>query len=655
MSRILCNFDVASLYPSEVRIFGYSSRNQKDKNKYIETLDMRLDAKYKRTPQEVLDRLGVTHKDLNKGLKLPINAYTGALRATFNALYDPLQGFSICTTGQLLILQLIHDLQKISTLEMVSANTDAVMFTIEEEYKPLAIEVLDAWQKHTKLELEEDKIVKIIMRDVNNYCEIVQTGDDDYEVHYKGGEFKGIHNFTWDKERKMFEYSFVDDIEANSLTIISEALLKNLLFNIPIEDTINNCDDIFRFQMITHLGHTYEKMVQESANGDIELQRNNRVYAGKKPSGTIIKVKYNGRRDSLANCPPNPIIDNANQCTIDDINKGWYIKYAKQKLNDFKGVRRLEDYKKEELLEKATSLGLEVDKKIKKADLIKLIEDEIESREINGESPINPWETEENEEMKKDNVTIKDLSNMNIYQRIIEIKKDIMKTDFIMDCNMPGNLGGREYASIGQYYKTINDLSIRYRLLFTWEAMDIENCERDLFKPQGKPPHHVWSVCCRAEFINIDCPNEKVSYYTYANGSDICDKGISGASSLAFRNWFDKNFTPKYLVLDEFGGTENEVSETTEQTNAPKIPTYIPPEKKVELTQTVVTEKQIENNENEDVKKVVTKIMEVRKLTGNQEWGASTLQKIYMNEITSEDLVSIELKVDNKLDSLKGE
>ena len=53
MARILCNFDVASLYPTLVRIFGYSSRNQKDKNKYIETLDMRLDAKYKRTAQEI--------------------------------------------------------------------------------------------------------------------------------------------------------------------------------------------------------------------------------------------------------------------------------------------------------------------------------------------------------------------------------------------------------------------------------------------------------------------------------------------------------------------------------------------------------------------------------------------------------------------------
>lgn len=37
---------------------------------------MRLDAKYKRTTQEILDSLAVTHDDLNKGLKLPINAYT---------------------------------------------------------------------------------------------------------------------------------------------------------------------------------------------------------------------------------------------------------------------------------------------------------------------------------------------------------------------------------------------------------------------------------------------------------------------------------------------------------------------------------------------------------------------------------------------------
>lgn len=120
---LLINDDVTSYYPNTVRLYGYSSRNQKDKEAYVKVLETRMKAKHEKLSQELLDSIGVTNKDLNKGLKLPINAYTGALRAKFNALFDNLQGFSICTTCQLLIIQLIHDLQKIPTLEMVEANT----------------------------------------------------------------------------------------------------------------------------------------------------------------------------------------------------------------------------------------------------------------------------------------------------------------------------------------------------------------------------------------------------------------------------------------------------------------------------------------------------------------------------------------------------
>lgn len=120
---LLINNDVTSYYPNTVRLYGYSSRNQKDKEAYVKVLETRMKAKHEKLSQEFLDSIGVTNKDLNKGLKLPINAYTGALRAKFNALFDNLQGFSICTTCQLLIIQLIHDLQKIPTLEMVEANT----------------------------------------------------------------------------------------------------------------------------------------------------------------------------------------------------------------------------------------------------------------------------------------------------------------------------------------------------------------------------------------------------------------------------------------------------------------------------------------------------------------------------------------------------
>lgn len=120
---LLINDDVTSYYPNSVRLYGYSSRNQKDKEAYVKVLETRMNAKHGKLPQDFLDSIGVTNEDLNIGLKLPINAYTGGLRAKFNPLFDNLQGFSICMTCQLLLLQLIHDLQKIPTLEVVEANT----------------------------------------------------------------------------------------------------------------------------------------------------------------------------------------------------------------------------------------------------------------------------------------------------------------------------------------------------------------------------------------------------------------------------------------------------------------------------------------------------------------------------------------------------
>ena len=603
-----------------------------------------MDAKYNRVSEDMLLELDVTNDDLKGGLKLPINAYSGALRATFNALYDPVQGFSICTTGQLLILQLIHDLQKIPTLEMVSANTDAVMFTIEEEHKQEAVDVLHEWEKLTQLELEEDKIVKIIMRDVNNYCEIVQVGDNDYKVNYKGGEFKGKHKFKWNKEKKTFEYSFDDEIEANSLTIISEALLKNLLFNIPIEKTILECDDIFRFQMITHLGSTYEKMVQESENGDILLQRNNRVYAGKKTSGMLIKVKYDGRRDSLAQCPSNPIVDNANECTIVDIDKSWYIRLARQKLNDFKGVKRLTEYKKEELLEKAIGLGLEVDKKMKKADIVKMLVDYEDTL---------PVETLYPERIEVSKMEDKDVVTLNIYEKLNKIKAEIKEIDFVMDSVMPTNLGGREYPSVGQYYRAINDACMRHNVFFEWEVLKVSECQRELFKPTGKMPQHVWDVWCMAVFTNIDNPEEIVRTRSVASGSDMCDKGISGGSALAFRNWFDKNFTPKYLTDDNFDSGDTNPTEEV-KTSEPKIPTYIPPEKKEEIKKEVIATEQHEESDKDDVKEVIDNIMKVRELINNPEWGAVTLESLMNGNLQTADILAIKLKVDAKLESVEG-
>ena len=481
-----------------------------------------------------------------------------------------------------------------------------------------------------------------------------------YEINYKGGELtRGEHEFKWNKEKKIFEYSYKPSLKSNSMSIVSEALLKRLLFDIPVEETINKCDDIFRFQIISHLGSTYEKCVQESENGDIELQKNNRIYAGLKPSGTIIKVKPDGRRDSLANCPTNPIVDNANQCTINDINKQWYIDFANQKVNDFLGIKRLEDYKKDELLELAKKeFNIEFDKKLKKADIIEKIKN-IKRNEVDKMATKQELEeklikaTEQNEKLVsrlKESESMQYEDNDMSYEsmllhKINNFRQEIRNKEFIFDKELPNNLGGGEYYSIDQFYNAIQDTCLKVGLDFTFETTDLLQFDKELTKPSGKLPIHVATVKTVATFTDIDTGYNK-HYITIAQGSDTIDKAVASASSMAFRNWFYKNFTPKNM-------NEEDVTETpSEKSTEPKVPVYVPETKKEEIKKEVVKQEQHEESDDEDIKAICENIMKVRDKIGDDNWGASTLQKIMSGVCTSVDLMEIDLKVKNKMEKV---
>lgn len=587
----------------------------------------------------------------------------------------------------MLLLQLIHDSKKIPTLELCSCNTDAIMYTIDEEYKEQIHKVLHDWEKLTGLELEEDKIIKIVMRDVNNYVSINQIGDNSYEIHYKGGELtRGEHEFKWNKEKNIFEYSYKPSLKSNSMSIVSEALLKKLLFDIPIEETVNKCDNIFRFQIISHLGSTYEKCVQESEDGDIELQRNNRIYAGNVPRGTIIKVKPDGRRDSLANCPTNPIVDNGNKCTIEDINKQWYIDFATEKYIKFIGGRLLEEYKKDELLELANNeYNLNIDKKTKKSELIKIIkeykktltnkvqydninsvkEDEIIMTKQELEDKLKEKEDSElelaqrlqqamvqNEKLvnkiksveKGDNNMV-DNNMAKLSGKINEFRKNIRSRQFIFDKELPSNLGGGEYYSIGQLYDAVQEESLKVGLDFAFDVVDVISFDKECIKPSGRLPLHLATVKTVASFTDIDTGANK-SYVSIAQGSDTMDKAVSGATTAAFRSWFYKNFTPKN------GDDETIIPDETIKSETPKVPVFVPEQKKEEIKKEVVKQEQHEESDDEDVKNICENIMKVREKLNDDDWGTKTLDKIMSGKCTSVDLMEIDLKVKNKMEKV---
>ena len=189
-------------------------------------------------------------------------------------------------------------------------------------------EIIKEWEERTGLEMEQDDVAEIYQKDVNNYIMLDMKGN----IKTKGSYVK---NYSVKKGKEKFG-NFV----SNSMTIIDEAIVKHLLFKASVEDTILNCNDPMRFQITTKKGPTY-KRVEWEINGEYVTTNNvNRVFASNDDKyGKLMKVKQNGRRDTIASLPDHCFVYNKSIDTFDInlIDKYWYIREAKKRINDFIG------------------------------------------------------------------------------------------------------------------------------------------------------------------------------------------------------------------------------------------------------------------------------------------------------------------------------
>ena len=255
-----------------------------------------------------------------------MNTTYGALLNQYNDLYDPLMGRSVCITGQLFLMELAQHLYRdIPGLKIVQLNTDGIMVECNVSDLDRLNEICDEWQARTGFELEEDAVVKIAQKDVNNYVEVQPGG----KAKAKGGYLvKGI--------------STVGAFNINNSGCIVATALKEFFVNgTPVEETINGCDDIFQFQLIAKAGAKYREAYHLVDGEKVPVQKVNRVYATKDERyGKLFKVK--AETDATAKIemlPEHCIIDNDNHLTIDAVDKTFYIKMAKKRISDFLGVK----------------------------------------------------------------------------------------------------------------------------------------------------------------------------------------------------------------------------------------------------------------------------------------------------------------------------
>jgi hypothetical protein len=231
-------------------------------------------------------------------LKITANAIFGLMNFENYWLYDPKAALSVTINGQLYLLMLIEALEE-NGFEVISANTDGVTTIVPKLRRDEYDKICRSWSSNTHFNLSFCKYIRYIRRDINNYSALQTDG----EVKAKGIFF----------EKQLLEKGY-------NTSIIPKALNNYFLYYIPIDKTINECNDIFDFCKSEKSGSQFQMELHYIKGTDKKiniLQKTNRYFIAKK-GGTLLKRKG----DALHN-----------------VQLGWQI-YI---LNDYK-EDKLQDY-----------------------------------------------------------------------------------------------------------------------------------------------------------------------------------------------------------------------------------------------------------------------------------------------------------------------
>lgn len=297
------NMDVASLYPSLMIRYNLHSRSC-NPSKFNEIVQTRLKYKHEKNP-------------LQAPLKIVINGTYGAMKDINNPLYDPRQANNVCVYGQLLLLDLMEHLEAgVPDIKIIQSNTDGVLVKMANynDYD-LIDDICYEWEQRTGLQLEFDEYCKVFQKDVNNY--VIVDADGHYKS--KGAYVKKLSNLDYD------------------LPIVNKAVVDYIVSNIPVEQTIMNCDDLKEFQQVKKISSKY-KYIEHGAC--ILKEKCIRCFASKDEHDEGLKKVHfqTGRVAKLEGTPEHAFLWNESvegvKC-LEKLNKQWYINTAIKRLRDF--------------------------------------------------------------------------------------------------------------------------------------------------------------------------------------------------------------------------------------------------------------------------------------------------------------------------------
>lgn len=341
----ILHVDVNNYYPSMLIAWGLVTRAATNDN-YTLVYKTRKSMKAK---QIAAAKSGNKAEAKNwKKAQLPykkmLNALSGGMKDETNPAYDPRNNNCMCINGQLMLLDLIEHLEVIPGFELIQSNTDGLIIWIPDTDE--AFEMVDdicwEWEQRCSTDLceillELDNISEIYQKDVNNYLWVGADGS----VERIGAYVK--------------ELSATD----NDLPILNKALVEYMVHKTPVEQTINQCDDLIMFQKIVKLSDKYDWVEHEHCTPVISqtgkrviktmyeypekvryTYKSYRVFASNsQDDGRLLKRKrVKPKGEKFGNTPDHCFICNDDVCgvkTPKNLDRSWYIDLAKKRLKQF--------------------------------------------------------------------------------------------------------------------------------------------------------------------------------------------------------------------------------------------------------------------------------------------------------------------------------
>ena len=330
--------DVTAYYPSLQKQFkiGYRVMDHPENFEFIH--DSNIEFKRK------------GDKKARQPFKIMDNAISGQMKQPQSTLYDPMSNNTICVNGQLLLLDLVEHLEPY--IKLVNNNTDGIIVELidyERDFDKID-DVVWEWEQRTGMKMDFETFHgEIFQKDVNNYFLIDrETG----AIKAKGAYVKKLSDLDYD------------------LPIVNQAISAYFTSHTTPEKTITECSDLRDFQKVVKVSSKYKyaiysptitlekirddkgrsKTVKRFSGGEIQTDKTFRVFASKdhskgglfKVSGKIVKGREKNP-EQFANTPDHCFIINDDVCGMpipDELDKGYYIKMAWDRLNDF-GIKQV--------------------------------------------------------------------------------------------------------------------------------------------------------------------------------------------------------------------------------------------------------------------------------------------------------------------------